>query len=421
MIVSRKLIAQVVLLLSVSCLLLFAEINQFPIILGFFTTAFLAYFYLLYTCISLKNGLILAVSLRMLAIFCFPGLSDDIYRFIWDGWLVTEGINPFKFLPSEIPLDLNTFQEYLLNKMNSPDYYSVYPPILQGLFSSAVYIIPEAIIWQSIYIKTILIGFECLTIYLSIRILKSIGKSEKSVLIYALNPLVIVELMGNLHMELLMISFFTVFLFYLNRYFQSKSESNSITYLALAAVGLVFSVSSKLITLIVAPFLIRRVKPKGLIIVSFVSILLGGLMFYPLLSTGLENFTKGLDLYFQKFEFNASVYYLIRQIGYWFKGYNIISSLGPVLGIISTILILILAFLKSDKTISSISLYLSLALVIYYFLGTTVHPWYISVLIFLSVFSTLKFVIFWSFLAVFSYSKYYLYIVIKQNYILLQD
>jgi hypothetical protein len=42
----------------------------------------------------------------------------------------------------------------------------------------------------------------------------------------------------------------------------------------------------------------------------------------------------------------------------------------------------------------------------YYFTTTTMHPWYLSTLILLSVFTKYRFPILWSFVIVFSYSAY---------------
>ena len=41
-----------------------------------------------------------AVLARLILLFAEPWLSDDIYRFIWDGYLWQAGINPFTALPS---------------------------------------------------------------------------------------------------------------------------------------------------------------------------------------------------------------------------------------------------------------------------------------------------------------------------------
>ena len=39
--------------------------------------------------------------MRLLLLFSFPALSDDIYRFIWDGRLLLNLTDPYKQLPSE--------------------------------------------------------------------------------------------------------------------------------------------------------------------------------------------------------------------------------------------------------------------------------------------------------------------------------
>jgi len=85
-------------IIAIACLLIFGKIDDFPMILGFYTVAFLAYGFIVFK-LSWKVLLGIAFGLRFLAIFCFPGLSDDIYRFLWDGWLITEGVNPYAFLP----------------------------------------------------------------------------------------------------------------------------------------------------------------------------------------------------------------------------------------------------------------------------------------------------------------------------------
>ena len=45
-------------------------------------------------------------------------------------------------------------------------------------------------------------------------------------------------------------------------------------------------------------------------------------------------------------------------------------------------------------------------LTFYFFISTTVHPWYLCFLVFLSAFSTYKYPLIWSALVVLSYSAY---------------
>ena len=75
---------------------------------------------------------------RFCLIFSIPALSDDFYRFVWDGRIQQLGINPFDFTPTQF---IKQHSDPLLHKifpyLNSPDYYSVYPQICQSIFKIA--------------------------------------------------------------------------------------------------------------------------------------------------------------------------------------------------------------------------------------------------------------------------------------------
>jgi hypothetical protein len=43
-----------------------------------------------------------ALLFRLLLLFAVPALSDDFYRFLWDGRLSLEGINPFLYTPRQL-------------------------------------------------------------------------------------------------------------------------------------------------------------------------------------------------------------------------------------------------------------------------------------------------------------------------------
>ena len=398
---SKNIIVMLAFASSVMFLLFVTKINDFPLILGFFTIAFLSYAYILKEEIPWKQLLYLGWGLRIAAVFAFPGLSDDIYRFIWDGWLIMEGINPFSALPSELNIAIPEYQQFLLEKMNSPNYYSVYPTVLQAIFALCVWIIPDNILLQSIFFKLLFLAFEIITFRYSLKLLEVLQWDRKLYLIYFLNPLIIIELMGNLHMELVMISGFAVFIYYLWILMESQKG------LLAGTLSLALSIGAKLITVLVAPFLLKRFPIKKTFSFSIILGILLLTLFIPMFLLTYENFGKGLDLYFQKFEFNASIYYLLREVGYWHKGYNIIGSLGPFLAGISAISILLLAYFEKETSIASLCRNLTFALTIYFSLSTTVHPWYTSLLVFMAVFSRLKYPVIWSFLALFSYSKYY--------------
>ena len=68
---------------------------------------------------------IVAILLRIGFSYIPPVLSDDAYRYIWDGVLTAQGENPFQLKPSDPELEeLQNDPIYPL--LNSADYYSVY-------------------------------------------------------------------------------------------------------------------------------------------------------------------------------------------------------------------------------------------------------------------------------------------------------
>ena len=111
----------------------------------------------------------LAIILRGLILFAFPHLSDDIYRFVWDGHLTALGENPFSHLPRyyiENQLFTDVLTPELFSKLNSQNYFSVYPSVCQGVFFVAVSIFPKSIYGATIIIKSFLFICEIGTLFL---------------------------------------------------------------------------------------------------------------------------------------------------------------------------------------------------------------------------------------------------------------
>ncbi len=376
-----------------------------PLVLGY-AAAFAAVIILYlkprkFTIKQIRYWLIVALIARLILLGASPLLSDDVYRFYWDGLLVINGANPFHHLPSEIigQSGFEYLSEDLYASLNSPDYYSVYPTISQLVFSIGAWLSPKSIVGFTIILKLIILLGESLTVFFGLKILRLLQQRVERIFLYALNPLIIIELSGNLHMEVLVLSGLSVGL-----YFCIKGP------LWKSAMGWAVAIGVKLTPLILLPLLWRRVEQRRpLVGMLILTALLSGIILTPCVwSIAGAKFLDSIDLYFRSFEFNASVYYLVRKIGYAFKGYNLIAWIGPLLGIVSLIIITLnsLAGRKRLDWYRIISLMLW-AYCIYLFLSTTVHPWYLSVPIFLSIFTRFRFPILWSILVVLSYSHYY--------------
>ncbi|NNF08640.1 MAG: hypothetical protein HKN21_17895, partial [Candidatus Eisenbacteria bacterium] len=70
---------------------------------------------------------------RGLLIFHEASLSDDIYRYLWDGHVLLSGINPFRYAPNDpVLVELHTAFWGLIN---NPELPTIYPPLLQLVFA----------------------------------------------------------------------------------------------------------------------------------------------------------------------------------------------------------------------------------------------------------------------------------------------
>ena len=342
----------------------------------------------------------LSIFLRGCLIFAFPNLSDDIYRFLWDGHQWNDGINPYLYTPSQWMAQEHvgalTNYEAIFPHLNSKEYFSVYPPVSQVIFLFCVKVFPTSLYWASVLMKAIFLASEVCTIYFLMKIVQLLRLPLNRVLLYALNPLIIVELTGNLHFEAIMILFFVLAVWA----FMRKRFKWFGLFFAL-------SVGAKLLPLMFLPFFFLRMRFRQLLISGTILAVSLVLMFLPFLSSELiTNFSTSLNLYFQKFEFNGSVYYLMRWLGMQRYGYNLIATFGPLLSIFTFLIILGLAWFEKSKRLRRLFKSCLFAFTAYLLLGTTIHPWYLSLPILLSIFTYYRYPIFWSGLITFTYINY---------------
>lgn len=390
-------IAQVVFILSFSALSLLFDRSEFWSYFPLYILMFVAYLFVLKLGQKqIISSLLLAVMLRVMALAMSPQLSDDFYRFHWDGLLVTQGLNPYEMSPREV---LNAKKNYegisneLFEKLNSKDYKSVYPPLSQVVFAIGAMISPGDLFYSMLSMKSILLLFEIGSFFLLYRLLQQKKMETSLLLLYAWNPLVLIEGAVNMHFETMLIFFVLLFMYLLGK-----------QKIGLSGASLGLACLSKLLPFIFIPYIVFRYKLKQSLVLLIALFLVFGLAFFPLLSgEGLAGIGASLLLYFKVFEFNASIYYLLSFLGKMLLGYNPIAVLGPSLALASFLGVIAISYLMRKRDESLVFL---LILSLYYLLSTTVHPWYLMPLVALGIFSSSRYWMLWSFVAFVSYAAY---------------
>ncbi len=391
--------------------------SDFYSLWSIYALAFATYAWLIFkpSSISLKQGLMLAFIARIASLFFEPLLSDDYYRFIWDGMLMHEGVHPMAYTPAYLMQhpEITTVNEFLYSQLNSQNYFSVYPPVAQWIFRLSYEINGMHIGGHVIFYKVLLIATDVVISYLLYELLLSKKQPTQGVLWYALNPLILLEFTGNLHMDGIMIAGL------LGAVYLSDKKS-----MRWSSVLMAFSVLSKMLTLILIPFMPHRLYWKKMILFSILSLSLSMLIFYA--SFGSQTgWMESVRLWFVSFEFNASVYYLARELGYWITGYNTIEKTGPILAIITLCGIGLYWIRYIWNHTVDWSTAMLFVLTFYFFMATTVHPWYLASLLCLGILSMRIYPLIWTFLVFISYSHYMdggfqeNYFLIAMEYILL--
>jgi alpha-1,6-mannosyltransferase len=354
----------------------------------------------------------LALTLRLVFIAAIPNFSQDFYRFIWDGRLILSGLNPYLTTPDNLMISQpNLFPQMktLFEGMGvlSAGHYSNYPPLHQLPFILAAIISKHSILGSVVILRLLLIGADIGILFFGKKLLRKLQLPTRNIYWFILNPLVIVELTGNLHFEGLMLFFFVLVLYYVH----TKKWH-------LAALTMALSIAVKLVPILSLPLFLNKLGWKKSIRFCLTVGIVFMLLFAPFLKDNFfENYSATIGLWFSKFEFNASFYYLLNWGLETILNFELIHSMGVI--VVSFIGLQIIYQLLQNKT-KTTALITTVLWVFtgYYLISTTVHPWYIISLLLLSIFTPFKFARVWSYTLILSYFAYHQFNVEEKGVIL---
>jgi hypothetical protein len=382
--------------ISVACSIVYyvfayhLERSSFNLLSALYSVLFVGYIFLISS--DFKYKFALGLLFRAILIFQIPNLSQDFYRFIWDGRLMVSDLNPYLFIPVDI-VDRVFDGQFLISKMGdlSAHNYSNYPPLNQLIFAIGAFLSPKNLLGNVLVLRILIVLADIGIFIFGRKILEFLNLEKEKIHYYFLNPLVIIELTGNLHFEGVMMFFVCLgfYFFYKSKYFGS-------------AVFIALAILTKLLPLILLPFFIKKLSLRNLMIFYFFIGAICLAAFLPFFDKNLmANYSKTVGLWFTNFEFNASIYYVLREIGFWVSGYNLIGIIGKISPFVTAFIILYLTF-RSKYFLQN----QFMVLMVYFLLSTTIHPWYLTSMIFFGVFLNAKSIWIWSYCIIFSYSAY---------------
>ena len=230
-----------------------------------------------------------ALLFRLTLIFQEPALSGDLYRYLWDGHVQARGhLNPYRFAPADPALD--ALDDPIRARINHSDIPTLYPPVGEGLFA--------LVAWAGggvASLKAVLTLFDVGQILLLRLMLRRAGLGAGRILVYAWSPLVLSEVAGNGHLDVVA-TFFLILGIHL--------IIGARGVLSTLALGLAAGV--KLLPALAFPVLLRRVR-RAFWVVPFAVFALFAL---PYLGAGRALFS-GLRQYAERWQHNDFLFRFI--------------------------------------------------------------------------------------------------------------
>ncbi|MEE8299428.1 MAG: hypothetical protein V3R67_08640 [Thermodesulfobacteriota bacterium] len=332
-----------------------------------------------------KNQLIwvigIGIILRVLMLFSAPILEDDYYRYLWDGAVTANGINPYMYSPEEvlggtgIPTELSELAEEsgeIIHGINHPEVRTIYPPIAQAFFALSYWLDS----WSLISWKLILIVFDLATLSLIFNALGILKLPSSYLIIYWWNPLLLKEIFNSAHLDVLVFPFVlsAIIMASQNRYIRST-------------VTLIIGMGIKLWPVFLLPILLRPIisKPKELLSALVVAAISIGILFLPIYLSGLDN-SSGFIAYGQSWQNNDSAFRIliyISELSLDLLHYETFHKYTVARFLVIALIAIWIAYITLGKTFKNEDLFKkSLLIIAFVFLiSPTQFPWYYTWLI----------------------------------------
>lgn len=140
-----------------------------------------------------------AVLMRVALLATTPSLSDDLFRYVWDGRVAAAGIDPYRYPPAAP--ELAPLRDSYWNGINAKSMPTPYPPLAEGLFAVVYRLAPDSLTAM----QAMAVVFDLGVIVLLLLMLARLRQDTFRVLIYAWNPLLLVQFAHSGHFDAAMV------------------------------------------------------------------------------------------------------------------------------------------------------------------------------------------------------------------------
>jgi hypothetical protein len=287
--------------------------------------------------------ILLSVVIRIFAIIQFPE-GDDIYRYIWEGRIQLDGFNPYALAPDSE--ELTPLRTGLWKDINHKHIPTIYWPFAELLFKAGA-----SVSHSIIFFKFMFTLWDLLTLLILFLLVKHFAVEKRHLLLYALNPLVIIFISGEGHLDSVVIFWIMLCLYFL------QLKKYRLMYLSLG-----LALMTKFTLFFILPFLIGR---KNIRYIPY--LFLPALLFIPYLHPDVSFFSVP-TLFTMEFRHNGLVYSLIHTLFDYRTSLYISFSIALIL--------CICVFLLTPDTFRAVSVVTGIFLIF----TPSFHPWYLLIM-----------------------------------------
>ncbi len=233
----------------------------------------------------------------------------DLYRYVWDGAVSTQGVSPFRYSPQQVlassaddalPDDLARLVRLrdrspelaaILRRVHFGELPTIYPPVSQLVFAASSWLTPEgsSVSTRLTLMKAWFVAFDIATLALVLRLLQQTGRHRGWSLAYGWCPLVIKEIANSGHLDALATCLMTLAISLLLAALATSSGQQSRRYgLSVgAALALAIGVGAKLYPVVLTPLLLwmlaRRVSVKAGALAAVIFVAVSLIVLYPMI------------------------------------------------------------------------------------------------------------------------------------------